>query len=132
MCATPTMGGRSCARPGKAATAINAINGTRQRMKPAVSPFAVSRHPRSAIRARIRRKENVMSRLRCAVLLAAAALPLCAQKPPAADSAAPAAAEENAAPIPSETTSATGHELQLDGKAIHYQATAGTLLIDGD
>src|ERR1035438_3744263 len=42
------------------------------------------------------------------------------------------AAEEKPAPTPSETTSVTDHELQLDGKTIHYKATAATLLIDGD
>jgi carboxypeptidase C (cathepsin A) len=73
-----------------------------------------------------------MSRLRFAVILAAAALPLFAQKPPAAESPAAPAADEKPAPIPAETTSVTDHELQLDGKTIAYKATAGTLLIDGD
>jgi len=66
-----------------------------------------------------------MSRIHSAAFLAAAILPLVAQKPPAAE-------EEKPAPIPSETTSATDHELALDGKTIHYKATAGTLLIDGE
>jgi carboxypeptidase C (cathepsin A) len=73
-----------------------------------------------------------MFRLRYAVFLVAAALPLFAQRPPAAESPATPAAEEKPAPIPSETTSVTDHELQLDGKTIHYKATAATLLIDGD
>src|ERR1019366_2766964 len=85
----------------------------------------------AAIRERIRRKENLMSRLRT-VCLVAVALPLFAQRPPAAESPAPPAAEEKPAPIPSETTSVTDHELQLDGKTIHYKATAATLLIDGE
>jgi|HubBroStandDraft_1064217.scaffolds.fasta_scaffold00702_9 carboxypeptidase C (cathepsin A) len=72
-----------------------------------------------------------MSRLPFAVFLMAGALSMFAQRPPAAEPAAPAA-EEKAAPIPSETTSVTDHDLQLDGKTIHYKATAGTLLIDGD
>jgi len=67
-----------------------------------------------------------------AFLAAAAVLPLLAQRPPAAESPAVPAAEEKPAPIPSETTSATDHELPLDGKTIRYKATAGTLLIDGD
>ncbi len=44
----------------------------------------------------------------------------------------PAPAEAAATPIPPETSSVTDHELSLDGKTIHYSATAGTLLIDGD
>src|ERR1017187_8886242 len=73
-----------------------------------------------------------MFRLRYAVFLVAAALPLFAQRPPAAESPVTPAAEEKPAPIPSETTSVTDHELQLDGKTIHYKATAATMLIDGD
>ena len=68
-----------------------------------------------------------MSRLRYAVCLAAGALTLLAQTPPPTP-----AAEEKPAPIPSENTSVTDHDLQLDGKTLHYKATAGTLLIDGD
>jgi len=59
-----------------------------------------------------------------AIFMAAGALSLAAQTPPAA--------EEKPAPIPPETTSVTDHELPLDGKTIRYKATAGTLLIDGD
>ncbi|MGA2592003.1 MAG: peptidase S10 [Bryobacteraceae bacterium] len=73
-----------------------------------------------------------MLRLRYAAFLAAAALPLFAQRPPTAESPAAPAAEEKPAAIPSETTSVTDHELQLDGKTIRYKATAGTLLIDGE
>jgi len=71
-----------------------------------------------------------MSRLCEAVFLAAGTLSLLAQTPPAAP--ANAAAEEKQSPIPAETTSVTDHDLQLDGKTLHYKATAGTLLIDGD
>jgi carboxypeptidase C (cathepsin A) len=39
--------------------------------------------------------------------------------------------EEKPAPIPPERSSVTQHELSLDGRTIHYTATAGTLLIDG-
>ena len=35
-------------------------------------------------------------------------------------------------PIPPESSSVTEHELSLDGKALHYAATAGTLLIDDE
>src|SRR5580700_324431 len=71
-----------------------------------------------------------MVRLRCVVLLLAGALALVAQRPPAGD--AEEKEKEKPAPIPAEATSVTDHELQLDGKTLHYQATAGTLLIDGD
>ena len=46
---------------------------------------------------------------------------------PAAQNAPAAAAEPT--PIPPEASSVTDHELSLDGKALHYRATAGTLLI---
>lgn len=78
-----------------------------------------------------------MSRLHCAVLFAlAAALPLLtapaalAQRGRNAESPSAAAGEEKPAPIPAETTSVTDHDLAVDGKTIHYKATAGTLLID--
>jgi hypothetical protein len=67
-----------------------------------------------------------MSRISYAGFLLTAALPLLAQRPPAAEPQATPAAEEKPAPIPSETTSVTDHELQLDGKTIGYKATAGT------
>jgi len=76
-----------------------------------------------------------MSRLHLAAFaacLAFAVAPLAAQRPPSAEPGTATAAEEKAAPIPAETTSVTDHELALDGKTIHYKATAGTLLIDGD
>jgi carboxypeptidase C (cathepsin A) len=43
----------------------------------------------------------------------------------------PAAASEST-PIPPETTSVTEHDFTLNGKPIHYTATAGTLLIGDD
>ena len=55
-----------------------------------------------------------------------------AQRGPASEPPATRAAEGPATPIPPETNSVTDHELSLDGKTIHYSATAGTLLIDGD
>jgi carboxypeptidase C (cathepsin A) len=58
-----------------------------------------------------------------------------AQRPPSADSPATPAADEKSekpSPIPTETASTTDHDLPLGGKTIHYHATAGTLLIDGD
>jgi carboxypeptidase C (cathepsin A) len=55
-----------------------------------------------------------------------------AQRGPVSEPAAARAAEGPATPIPPETNSVTDHELSLDGKTIHYSATAGTLLIDGD
>ncbi len=48
------------------------------------------------------------------------------------DKPAASAADEKPTPIPAETASTTDHELSLDGKTIHYKATAGTLLIDND
>ena len=57
-----------------------------------------------------------------------------AQRRAAAEpSETPAAEEkEKPSPIPPETSSKTDHELTLGAKTIHYTATAGTLLIDGD
>jgi carboxypeptidase C (cathepsin A) len=55
-----------------------------------------------------------------------------AQRGPATEPPAARAAEAAPTPIPPETSSVTDHELSLDGKTIHYSATAGTLLIDGD
>jgi len=55
-----------------------------------------------------------------------------AQRGPASEPPVPRAAEGPATPIPPETISVTDHELSMDGKTIHYSATAGTLLIDGD
>ena len=54
-----------------------------------------------------------------------------AQRGPAPEPPAARAPETAATPIPPETNSVTDHELSLDGKTIHYSATAGTLLIDG-
>jgi len=65
----------------------------------------------------------------CLLLAASYAL---AQRGPASEPPAARAAEGPATPIPPETSSVTDHELSLDGKTIHYSATAGTLLIDGD
>ena len=55
-----------------------------------------------------------------------------AQRGPVTEPPAPRVAEGPATPVPPETSSVTGHELSLDGKTILYNATAGTLLIDGD
>ncbi len=68
-----------------------------------------------------------MSRLSYAVCFAAGALALLAQTPPVAPTG-----EEKPPAIPAETSSVTDHELALDGKTLHYKATAGTLLIDGE
>ena len=65
----------------------------------------------------------------CLLLAASCAF---AQRGPATEPPAARAAEAAATPIPPETNSVTDHELSLDGKTIHYSATAGTLLIDGD
>jgi carboxypeptidase C (cathepsin A) len=40
--------------------------------------------------------------------------------------------ESSPLPIPPEKASVTQHELTLDGATIHYAATAGNLLIEGD
>ena len=40
--------------------------------------------------------------------------------------------EDKTPPIPPEKTSVTHHDLTLNGRAIHYTATAGTLLIHSD
>ena len=49
---------------------------------------------------------------------------------PSEPSAAPK--EEKPAGIPPERNSVTHHEISLGGRAIHYSATAGTLLINGE
>ena len=80
-------------------------------------------------------RSNFISRLPYAAFVFAATLPLLAQKPSAGESPAAAAARLQTTsprpslsrPPPSRTTN-----WQLDGKTIHYKATAGTLLIDGD
>ncbi len=52
---------------------------------------------------------------------------------PAREAAPPAPKEEKkATPIPPEHSSVTKHDLTLDGHVIHYTATAGTLLINGE
>jgi carboxypeptidase C (cathepsin A) len=88
-----------------------------------------------------------MSRLSRVLLLLAATASLIApmanaQQRPATETPAPAtSAEEKPAtekpapvpgPIPAETSSVTEHDMSLNGKTLHYKATAGTLLIHGD
>jgi carboxypeptidase C (cathepsin A) len=52
---------------------------------------------------------------------------------PARDATAPAPKEEKKpAPIPPERSSVTKHDITLGGRTIHYTATAGTLLINGE
>ncbi len=52
---------------------------------------------------------------------------------PAREAAAPVPKEEKKpAPIPPEHSSVTKHDLTLGGRVIHYTATAGTLLINGE
>jgi len=53
-----------------------------------------------------------------------------AQRGPAAQTLPAVAAEPT--PIPPETNSVTEHDLALDGKTLHYVATAGTLLINDE
>ncbi|HTW64348.1 MAG TPA: hypothetical protein VME17_07015 [Bryobacteraceae bacterium] len=60
------------------------------------------------------------------LLLAAVAL---AQPAPPRPPASPATAEKPLNPIPPEKSKVTSHTMTLDGKEIHYTATAGTLLI---
>ena len=60
-----------------------------------------------------------------------AALPVFAQEQRRPDDA-PKHDDDKTPPIPPEKTSVTHHDMTLDGKAIHYTATAGTLLIHGD
>src|SRR5215469_17248280 len=69
-----------------------------------------------------------ISHLLAILVLCAGAL--AAQRVPAGQ-AAPAAAVE-AAPVPPESSSVTEHDLALDGKTLHYVATAGTLLINDE
>src|SRR5215469_912745 len=53
-----------------------------------------------------------------------------AQRGPAAQTPPAAAAEPT--PVPPEANSVTEHDLALDGKTLHYVATAGTLLINDE
>jgi carboxypeptidase C (cathepsin A) len=54
-------------------------------------------------------------------------------EPHAADANPAANPAEKLPPIPPEKNSVTHHDLNLDGKVLHYTATAGTLLIrDGE
>ena len=62
-------------------------------------------------------------------LLLVAPLLLCAVALRALAANAPA---PQALPVPKETSSVTQHSLSIDGKNIHYTATAGTLLVDDD
>lgn len=70
------------------------------------------------------------------LLLALPAVSL-GQRPPAAP-ATSETAEQRAAPpaqpkpVPPEKSSITEHDLSLGGKTLHYKATAGNLLIEGD
>jgi carboxypeptidase C (cathepsin A) len=67
------------------------------------------------------------------LLSASIAVPTFAQERQRADDAAKHDHDdEKQAPIPPEKTSVTRHDMTLDGKVIHYTATAGTLLIHGD
>ena len=55
------------------------------------------------------------------------------QRPAAAPAAANASnAERPTKPVPPEKSSVTEHDLSLGGKTLHYTATAGNLLIDGE
>jgi carboxypeptidase C (cathepsin A) len=54
------------------------------------------------------------------------------ETPAAATAPTAPTGDEKPGPIPAETASVTGHELALDGKTLRYDATAGTLLINGD
>jgi carboxypeptidase C (cathepsin A) len=66
----------------------------------------------------------------CAGMAAANAQAPARTRPAAA--AADEAREDTAVPIPSESSTVTKHDLTVEGKAIHYTATAGNLLIRDD
>jgi carboxypeptidase C (cathepsin A) len=56
-----------------------------------------------------------------------------AQRPPAAPPGTNQAIQEKTpTPIPPEKSSVTQHDLSIGGKTLHYTATAGNLLINGD
>lgn len=65
----------------------------------------------------------------CAAALFAAVSPVTAQR---GGAPTPAAPPPETIPVPPENASVTDHELTLDGKALHYSATAGNLLIDDE
>ena len=74
-------------------------------------------------------KRLLVASLLCAVFLVN--VPLLAAVPDAAASVA-AAAKTNGLPAPKETSSVTQHRVSIDGQAIQYTATAGTLLLYND
>lgn len=63
-----------------------------------------------------------------------AGMPMQAQdgKPDGPKAKPPAATQDKATPAPAEKSSVTQHTVTLDGKTIHYTATAGNLLIRDD
>jgi carboxypeptidase C (cathepsin A) len=65
-------------------------------------------------------------------LLAFAAPPVFGQTPRNDTAPVTPPKEEKQTPIPPEHSSVTKHQLTLNGRVIHYTATAGTLLINGD
>ncbi|SPE42185.1 exported hypothetical protein [Candidatus Sulfopaludibacter sp. SbA3] len=75
-------------------------------------------------------RSSLVSTLLCAGALLAGALPVLAQRGPSAQTLPTAASD--ASPIPPDSNSATEHTLALDGKALRYTATAGTLLINDE
>ena len=80
-------------------------------------------------------KARFLSLCLAAGSIAAAALPLNAQakKPDEAKAQPPAASSVNQpANPPQERSSATQHTIVLNGRSIHYTATAGTLLLRND
>jgi carboxypeptidase C (cathepsin A) len=72
-----------------------------------------------------------MRACRSLVLSLVCAGALVAQRGPGAQSAAPVISEATNS-IPPETSSVTEHDFTLDGKPLHYLATAGTLLINDE
>ena len=74
-------------------------------------------------------KRLLVASLLCAVFLVN--LPLQAAAPAAAESTA-SAAKTGGLPAPKETSAVTQHRVSIDGHAIQYTATAGTLLLYND
>src|SRR5579884_3105130 len=95
--------------------------------------------PMACMREYAKRRKDTLSRPSIWLLLLISASLAFAQRrtPPnpgdePGNAPAGAPSEEKPLPVPPETSSATDHEITLDGKTIRYTATAGTLLIDGD
>ncbi len=68
----------------------------------------------------------------CALFLLASSLAAPVQVPHNDATPVTPPKEEKQTPVPPERTSVTHHDITLNGRAVHYSATAGTLLVQGE